>query len=71
MASVFSFADVDGDRIAVFRADIPGEGLGVNIRTDRNGCSLPDADIPRLITALQTVLKVNEMTTPEDVQADG
>jgi hypothetical protein len=53
MATLFKFTDVDGDKIAVFDASIPGEGAGVNIRTTFDGCSLPDDEIPHLISALQ------------------
>lgn len=48
----YRYKDVDGDRLAVFTADIPGKGNGVNVRTDRPGCSVPTADAPALARAV-------------------
>jgi len=56
MAVLFKYRDIDDDRLAVFDADIPGKGRGVNIKTDTHGCSLPDADIPALVEALRAYL---------------
>lgn len=58
--AIFRHVDPDEDQVAVFPARISGlgynEGRGVNIRTTFRGCSIPDADIPRLIDALLTHL---------------
>lgn len=51
-ARPYSYRDVDGDRLAVFTADIPGQGRGVNIRTDPHGCSIPAEDVPALVRAI-------------------
>lgn len=57
---IYKHKDPDGDRIAVFDADIEGPGYdlgpGVNIRTDPSGSSITDAEIPNLIKALQEYL---------------
>ncbi|MFJ6215054.1 hypothetical protein ACIQGZ_17215 [Streptomyces sp. NPDC092296] len=51
-APLYDFKDIDGDGIAVFTAEIPGVGKGVNIRTSKAGCSVPATEIPTLIAAL-------------------
>jgi hypothetical protein len=51
--AIYKYNDVDGDRLAIFPALIPGVGPGVNIRTDPQGCSIPEGEIPGLIKALQ------------------
>lgn len=56
MAALFRYEDVDGDKLAVFDADIPGLGKGVNIRTSYDGCSLPMGDVPALIKVLTDVI---------------
>lgn len=50
-----SFTDVDDDRLVIFTAQIPELGPGINIRTDKAGCSFPVAEIPALIDALQAI----------------
>lgn len=49
----YQFTDVDGDRIGVWPADIPGVGRGVNIRTDRLGCSIPRDEVEAFIQAVR------------------
>lgn len=60
MATLFSHTDIDGDKLAVFTARISGQdydlGMGLNIRTTFDGCSLPDAEIPNLVAALQNYM---------------
>lgn len=48
----WKYTDVDGDRIAIFTADINGTP-GVYFRTDPNGCSIPIADLEAFITAVR------------------
>lgn len=48
----YSYRDVDGDRLAVFTGEIPGQGRGVNLRTDSHGCSIPAEDVPALVRAI-------------------
>lgn len=49
----YMFADVDGDRIGVWPAVIPDVGRGVNIRTDRAGCSIPLGEVEAFIQAVR------------------
>lgn len=49
----YTFTDVDGDRIGVWPAVIPGVGRGVNIRTDRLGCSIPLGEVEAFIQAVR------------------
>lgn len=49
----YTFTDVDGDRIGVWPANIPGVGRGVNIRTDRLGCSIPRGEVEAFIQAVR------------------
>lgn len=49
----WKFTDVDGDRIGVWPAVIPGVGRGVNIRTDRLGCSIPLGEVDAFIQAVR------------------
>lgn len=65
MTVLFRHVDVDGDRLAVFDANIPGQGLGINIRTDPNGSSLPIAEIPVLIAALRDYISASGGVTKE------
>ena len=52
--AIHTYTDVDGDRFAVFTSHIPDVGPGVNIRTDPDGCGIPLADIPALVTGIVT-----------------
>ncbi|MFG3050352.1 hypothetical protein ACGFZP_05260 [Kitasatospora sp. NPDC048239] len=49
----WKYTDVDGDRIAVFTADINGTP-GVYFRTDPNGSSIPLADLDAFVDAVRT-----------------
>lgn len=51
----FRFRDVDGDELAIFTADIPGVGAGVNIRTTGAGVSVPFREIPALLDAIREI----------------
>lgn len=48
----WKYTDVDGDRIAVFTADINGTP-GVYFKTDANGSSIPLADLEQFIGAVR------------------
>jgi hypothetical protein len=52
VTTLYRYTDVDGDRISVFDADIPGHGEGVNIRVDPAGASIPASEIPNLLRAI-------------------
>jgi len=72
VTDLFSYADLDGDKLAVFDALIPVNGefaLGVNIRTTRLGCSIPLADMPALIGALKAHYDL--LTQPAGTQERG
>ncbi|MEU1373020.1 hypothetical protein ABZ442_05060 [Streptomyces triculaminicus] len=51
----FHHTDIDGDRLMVTTADIPGTGPGLYFRTDPDGSSLPLADLPALIEQLNVI----------------
>lgn len=59
--TIYHHTDPDNDRVGIFRAEIKGDGYdlgrGINIRTDPDGSSIPDAEIPELIQALQDHLR--------------
>ena len=52
MTDPYTYTDVDGDRLAVFGADIPDKGKGFNVRTDPNGCSVPAEDAAAFVRAV-------------------
>jgi hypothetical protein len=49
----FRYTDVDGDRLAVFTAQIPSQGPGVNFKTDPRGCSIPLDRLEELIAGVR------------------
>lgn len=49
----FKYTDTDGDRIAVFTANINGTP-GVYFRTDPGGCAIPLADLEAFIDGIRT-----------------
>jgi hypothetical protein len=51
----FHHTDVDGDRLLITTADIPGAGAGVYFGTDPSGSSVAVADIPNLIDRLREI----------------
>jgi hypothetical protein len=69
----YSFADVDGDRLMITTADIPGQGAGVYFRTDVTGSSVPVAEIPALIDRLREIAEAStsaeRVEVTEDTQA--
>ncbi|WP_063735591.1 hypothetical protein [Streptomyces sp. RTd22] len=63
----YHHTDVDGDRLLITTADIPGTGPGVYFKTDPNGSSVPVADLPALIgklTAIEAAARGTEETAP-------
>jgi hypothetical protein len=52
----YHFTDMDGDRLAVFPAEVPGHKPGVNIKTDPDGSTLLAEDIPAFIQAVHDAL---------------
>lgn len=53
--SRFAHTDVDGDRLLISTALMPGNVPGIYFRTDPNGSSVPLTDLPRLIAQLQVI----------------
>ncbi|MYS15068.1 hypothetical protein GTW73_14045 [Streptomyces sp. SID4982] len=53
--SRFAHTDVDGDRLLISTAVMPGNVPGIYFRTDPNGSSVLLADLPRLIAQLQVI----------------
>jgi hypothetical protein len=53
--SAFKHTDVDGDRLLISTALMPGNVPGIYFRTDPNGSSVPLTDLPRLIAQLQVI----------------
>jgi hypothetical protein len=51
----FHHVDVDGDRLLIAAADIPGQGAGVCFRTDYRGSSVPVDEIDGLIEQLRVI----------------
>lgn len=68
--ALYKYSDIDGDRLAVFPANILGT-YGVNIKTDREGCSLPDSEIPALISALQDYMSRRAKAITKAAKAAG
>lgn len=53
--SRYTHTDVDGDRLLISTAVLPGRVPGVYFRTDPDGSSVPVADLPALIAQLQVI----------------
>jgi len=63
----FTHTDVDGDKLLITTAFVPGHGSGVYFRTSPNGSSVLLADIPALIAQLQVIADAAKA----DAEADG
>ncbi|MFF9844644.1 hypothetical protein [Streptomyces sp. NPDC013740] len=53
--SAYKHTDIDGDRLLISTALMPGNTPGIYFRTDPNGSSVPLTDLPRLIAQLQVI----------------
>lgn len=60
----YHHTDVDGDRLLITTADIPGLGHGVHFRTDQQGSSIPLDEIPALLDQLQEIATCPACETP-------
>lgn len=62
--SIYFYADVDGEGMGVFPANIWLTGdlkvRGVSVEVDYGDCMIPDDEIPNLIKALQRHLDEKE-----------
>lgn len=56
----YHHTDVDGDRLAVFDAVLPDGTRGINIRTDPNGSTLTESDIPAFLQAIERLTRERE-----------
>jgi hypothetical protein len=53
--SAYKHTDVDGDRLLISTALMPGNVPGIYFKTDPNGSSVPLTDLPALIAQLQVI----------------
>jgi hypothetical protein len=53
--SRYAHTDVDGDRLLISTALMPGNVPGIYFRTDPNGSSVPLSELPALIAQLQVI----------------
>jgi hypothetical protein len=51
----YRHTDIDGDRLLISTAVMPGNVPGVYFRTDPKGSSVPVEDLPALIAQLQVI----------------
>lgn len=51
----FHYVDVDGDRVLITTANIPGQGAGIHFRTDPRGSSIPVDRLDELIAELRVI----------------
>ncbi|MEV8396323.1 hypothetical protein [Streptomyces niveus] len=58
--SRYSHTDIDGDRLLISTALMPGNVPGIYFRTDPNGSSVPLADLPALIAQLQVIAAASQ-----------
>lgn len=53
--SAYKHTDIDGDRLLISTALMPGNIPGLYFRTDPNGSSVPLTELPALIAQLQVI----------------
>lgn len=53
--SRYTHTDIDGDRLLIATALMPGNTPGIYFRTDPNGSSVPLTDLPALIAQLEVI----------------
>ncbi|MFF7184650.1 hypothetical protein ACFZAR_05325 [Streptomyces sp. NPDC008222] len=68
--SRYSHTDIDGDRLLISTAVMPGNVPGVYFRTDPNGSSVPLADLPALIAQLQVIADAAQAEADEAGASD-
>jgi hypothetical protein len=56
--SRYSHTDVDGDRLLISSAVMPGNVPGIYFRTDPDGSSVPVTELHALIAQLQVIAEV-------------
>lgn len=65
--SRYAHTDIDGDRLLISTALMPGNVPGVYFRTDPNGSSVPLTDLPALIAQLQVIADASQAEADEAV----
>jgi hypothetical protein len=65
--SAFKHTDIDGDRLLISTALMPGNVPGIYFRTDPNGSSVPLADLSALIAQLQVIAEASQAEANEAV----
>jgi hypothetical protein len=65
--SRYAHTDIDGDRLLISTALMPGNVPGIYFRTDPNGSSVPLADLPALIAQLQVIADASKAEAEEAV----
>ena len=53
--SAYKHTDIDGDRLLISTALMPGNVPGIYFRTDPNGSSVPLTELPALMAQLQVI----------------
>jgi hypothetical protein len=66
----WKYTDIDGDRIAVFTANIEGTP-GVYFRTDPNGAAIPLADLEAFIAAVRETAQRSAENSTEGIATAG
>ncbi|MFE1192866.1 hypothetical protein ACFW6E_08705 [Streptomyces olivaceoviridis] len=64
--SAYKHTDIDGDRLLISTALMPGNVPGIYFRTDPNGSSVPLADLPQLIAQLQVIADAAQAEANEE-----
>lgn len=64
--SKYTHTDVDGDRLLISTALLPGNIPGLYFRTDPNGSSVLVADLPNLIAQLQVIASAAKTEAEEN-----
>lgn len=63
--SRYAHTDIDGDRLLISTALMPGNVPGIYFRTDPNGSSVPLADLPQLVAQLQVIAEAAQAEARE------
>lgn len=63
--SAYKHTDIDGDRLLISTALMPGNVPGIYFRTDPNGSSVPLTDLPALIAQLQVIAEAAQAEAEE------
>lgn len=63
--SAYKHTDVDGDRLLISTAVMPGNVAGIYFRTDPNGSSVPVTELPALIAQLQVIAEAAQTEAEE------